>query len=158
MKIHIKESKTADTRTCDVSKVSKEQLLISSKQHIDDVAKGMLFFETMLGAASLKHDHDKISGIDSFHADFLTKFEKHDWWDNHKEISRHHLLDDAPIPDDVNLIDVLEMIVDCVMAGMARSGDVCPLEIPADVLLKAFNNTADLLKSNIIIEKDENTD
>ena len=53
------------------------------------------------------------------------------------------------MPQDVNLIDVLDMIADCVMAGMARSGSVYPLEIPLDVLRRAFDNTVDLLKVHV---------
>lgn len=150
--IHIQTSKTADTRTCDVSKVSKEQLLLSSKQHTDDVAKGMQFFANLLLEAATNHDHDKFSGIDHFHSDFKTKFEKTGWWDNHRKVNRHHLLQDDGIPEDVNLVDVLDMIVDCVMAGMGRSGSVYPLEISPDVLMTAFNNTVDLLKSQVVVD------
>jgi len=89
------------------------------------------------------------SDIDGFHADFLTGFKNTTWWDNHRKIARHHLLENDGIPKDVNLIDVLDMIVDCVMAGMGRSGSVYPLNINPDVLMKAFNNTAELLKKQI---------
>ena len=41
--IVIQQSKTADTRSCDFSKVSKEQLHASSIQHIEDVQKGVAF-------------------------------------------------------------------------------------------------------------------
>jgi hypothetical protein len=51
----------------------------------------------------------------------------------------------------VNLIDVLDMIVDCVMAGMARTGSVYPLEIDQDVLRRAFENTVELLKANVAV-------
>jgi hypothetical protein len=43
------------------------------------------------------------------------------------------------------------MIVDCVMAGMARSGDVYPLDIDLKVLQKAFENTTKLLKENVTV-------
>jgi hypothetical protein len=43
MKIRIKESKTADSRTCNYSSVTKELLLESSKQHISDIKKGFDF-------------------------------------------------------------------------------------------------------------------
>ena len=49
----------------------------------------------------------------------------------------------------MNLIDVLEMIADCVLAGMARSGSVYPLNLPTEVLVKAFENTVQLLKENV---------
>ena len=55
------------------------------------------------------------------------------------------------VTEDINLIDVIEMIVDCVMAGLARSGEVYPLDINPDVLLKAFQNTVEMLKENVII-------
>ena len=54
---------------------------------------------------------------------------------------------------DVNLIDVIEYIVDGAMAGMARSGKYRKEEIPKGLLEKAFNNTIELLLSEIVIEK-----
>ena len=150
--ITIQQSKTADTRTCDVSKVSKEQLIASSIQHISDVLKGMQFFQKMLYESAEKHDFDKLTEIDHFYSDFITKFEQHGWWDNHRKVNRHHLLVANGVPEDVNLIDVIDMIVDCVMAGMGRSGDVYPLEIKPEVLLDAFNNTVDILKNEVIVE------
>lgn len=150
--INIKTSKTADTRTCDVTKVAKEQLLVSSYQHINDVSKGLQFFITMILDSSNKHDHDKISGIDEFYSDFKTNFEKTGWWDNHRKVNRHHLLAEDGVPEDVNLIDVLDMIVDCVMAGMGRSGKVYPLDIKPEILMKAFNNTVELLKKEVIVD------
>jgi hypothetical protein len=147
--IHIKKSPTADTRTCDWSKVTKEELLKSSRQHKDDVSQGLGFFGGRLLVAAEHHDHDKISNIDGFHRDFQTGFKQTEWWDEHRKINRHHLLQDDGVPADVNLIDVLDMIVDCVMAGMARSGSVYPLEISDKVLRDAFNNTVDLLKSQV---------
>ena len=149
--ITIHKSKTADTRTCDVSKVSKEQLLASSMQHLSDVLKGMQFFQRMLEDSAIKHDFDKITEIDHFHTDFITKFEKTGWWDNHRKINRHHLLADDGVPDDVNLIDVIDMIVDCVMAGMGRSGNVYPLNLDPNILMIAFNNTVELLKKEVTV-------
>jgi len=55
------------------------------------------------------------------------------------------------VPADVNLLDVLEHITDCVMAGMARSGSVTPLCLPDEVLQKAFANTVELLKSRVVV-------
>jgi protein tyrosine phosphatase len=149
--IVIQKSKTADTRSCDFSKVSKGQLLASSYQHIDDVKRGMAFIAGMMvGNASL-HDHDKITDIDQFHADFVTGFKSTVWWDNHKRVNRHHLQTLA-VPEDVNLIDVMEMIVDCVMAGMGRTGNVTTLEIDPEVLMTAFHNTVELMKSQVVVE------
>ena len=151
--IKIQKSKTADTRTCDWSKVTKEQLRDSSLQHINDVAKGAIFFAEMMERAATVHDKDKLTGIDHFHADFITGFKDTGWWDNHRKITRHHLLQEDGVPRDVNLIDVLEMIVDCVMAGMGRAGSVYPLNIDPAVLMAAFNNTVDLLKGQVVVEE-----
>ncbi len=147
--ITIQKSETADTRTCDFSKVSKIQLKASSHQHIRDVQMALEWFRRQLYTAGENHDSDKITNIDYFHEDFLTGFKQTGWWDNHRKVSRHHLLQEDGVPADVNLVDVLEMIADCVMAGMARSGNVYPLEISPDVLMRAFNNTADLLKRQV---------
>lgn len=147
--IQIQKSPTADTRTCDFTSVSKQQLLDSSEMHIDDVRQGMEFFKAMLDAAAFNHDSDKITAIDQFHADFVTGFKQTGWWDEHRKINRHHLLQPDGVPTDVNLVDVLDMIVDCVMAGMARSGSVYPLEIPPEVLMTAFQNTVELLKRQV---------
>jgi hypothetical protein len=153
--IHIKKSPTADTRTCDVSQVSKEQLLNSSIQHIEDVSKGLLFFQSLINDAIKKHDYDKISDIDTFYKDFQNDFKTTEWWDRHRKLNRHHLLVEDGIPEDVNLIDVLELIVDCVMAGLARTGYVYNLDLDQDVLKKAFENTIDLLKNNIEVKDND---
>lgn len=147
--IEIKKSPTADTRTCDVTKVEREQLLDSSRQHIADVAKAMAFFSSKLFAAAAEHDYDKLTDIDWFYHDFRTKFEQTGWWDNHRKIHRHHLGQADGVPEDVNLLDVLEYIADCVMAGMARSGEVYALEMSDELLQKAFINTVCLLKDQV---------
>lgn len=147
--IEIKKSPTADTRTCDVTKVERRQLLDSSRQHIADVAKAMAFFSSKLFAAAAEHDYDKLTDIDWFYSDFKTKFAQTGWWDNHRKIHRHHLGQADGVPDDVNLLDVLEYVADCVMAGMARSGEVYALEMSDDLLQKAFINTVCLLKDSV---------
>ncbi len=150
--ITIKRSKTADTRNCDFSKVSKQTLYNSSAQHVGDIAKGIEFFKEKLDNSLLLHDHDKFSDIDGFHKDFVTGFKRTQWWDNHRKVNRHHLLQKDGVPDDVNLIDVLDMITDCVMAGMGRSGYVYDLNIPPKVLNDAFQNTVELLKKEVVVE------
>ena len=147
--IEIRKSPTADTRTCDVSKVELQQLLDSSRQHIADVAKAMAFFSSKLFLAAAEHDYDKLTNIERFYADFRTKFEQTGWWDNHRKIHRHHLNIVDGVPENVNLLDVLEYIADCVMAGMARSGEVYALIISDELLRTAFDNTVCLLKDQV---------
>jgi hypothetical protein len=45
--IVIKPSKTADSRTCDFTKVTKDELLESSKQHISDIKRGFEFYRAV---------------------------------------------------------------------------------------------------------------
>ena len=149
MMIEVVSNPTADTRTCDWSAVSRETLLDSSLNHISDVAKGLGFFIGSMVEAAARHDHDKVSDIDGFHRDFATGFAQTAWWDKHRKVNRHHLNIEDGIPDDVNLVDVIEYIVDCVMAAIARSGNVLLLEIPPEILQQAFQNTVELLKRNV---------
>lgn len=150
--LYIKPSATADTRTCDYANVDKTTLLNSSVQHIADVRRALAWFGALLDEAATRHDEDKLTDIDGFHRDFVTGFQQTTWWDAHRKLNRHHLLADDGVPEDVNLIDVLDMIADCVMAGMARSGSVYPLQINPSVLMRAFQNTAALLQAHVVVE------
>jgi len=149
--IEITRSPSANTGSCDYSKVTKDTLLKSSTMHIDDVRKGILFISDNLHKRAIHHDHDKISGITAFHADFSTGFKQREWFDNHVKVNRHHLSDPNGVPNDVNLLDIIEMVVDCTMAGMARSGAIYPMDIPSEVLQKAVDNTVALIKEQIIV-------
>jgi len=151
--IYIRKSETADTRTCDFANVSKETLQASSVQHISDVRQALDFFMAQVGKSAQNHDTDKITDIDGFHADFVTGFVQTGWWDRHRKLNRHHLLQEDGIPQNVNLIDVLDFIADCVMAGMARSGSVYPLNLPPELLEKAFQNTVSLLKQQVVLNE-----
>lgn len=157
--ITIKPSPTADSRTCDPSTVTKQELLESSAQHICDVADGLYFFQASLIKAAKNHDPDKLTDIDGFYSNFIHKFAEghNDWYERHLRSNRHHLNENAGIPKNVNLIDVIEHIVDCVMAGMARQGHVYPLVLPSDLLQRAFQNTVTLLKNNVQVEEKELT-
>ena len=152
--LEIRRSRSADTRSAD-HEVTKEELLYNSEQHIGDVRQAMRYFAERLLAAAEKHDWTKIDGIDQFHKDFQqvqqhgAKFEELPWYRRHVAEERHHLTD--RVPDDVNLLDVLERIADITMAGMARNGSVFPDSLPPDVLLKAYQNTIELLKRGIVV-------
>jgi hypothetical protein len=150
--IKIKKSQTADTRTCDWSKVSKETLLKSSKQHIADVRAGTNYFRALLRKAGINHDYTKIDNIDEFYSDFQTGFEKTDWWKKHQKKERHHFNTEKFIQKDINLIDILEQISDGVMAGMARSGKYRSEPVDKDLLFKAYNNTVKLLLKEVKID------
>jgi len=151
--IRIGKSPTADTRTCDFANVSRQTLYESSEQHIRDVQAALDFFGLKVTEAATRHDFDKLTDIATFHADFITGFKQQLWWDTHRRINRHHLTQEDGVRDDVNLIDVLDFIADCVMAGMARSGSVYPLKLSPELLEAAFQNTVTLLKSQVTVDE-----
>lgn len=153
--ITVYPSPTADTRTCAYRSVDEITLKMSSQQHIGDVFRAMGFFCEQLEDAAERHDFDKLSLLKQFHHDFQTGFAETTWWDNHRRVNRHHLNSPDGVPQNVNLIDVLEFVSDCVMAGMARSGTVTPLHLPDDLLQKAFQNTVRLLQSQVRIDNGE---
>jgi len=150
--IEIEKSPTADSRTCDVTQVSKDQLIASTFMHKEDVRKGLEFFAQALQARIKSHDWSKLEYIDQFYSNFITKFHQHDWWDLHKEYERHHL-DDSCLDNEFNLVDIIEHIVDCVMAGMARSGSVYEIKISNEKLQNAFKNTVEMLKGEILVKE-----
>jgi hypothetical protein len=152
-KIRIRKSECADTRSCDWSKVSKQELLVDTFMHIEDVHKGMQFFADEINKASMKHDHTKVTNIAEFHNDFRTGFKTQDWYEMHKKVERHHFKGNDHIQDDVNLIDILEQIADGVMAGKARSGEYREEPLPKGLLEKAYKNTIKMLLDKVEVVK-----
>ena len=155
--IKIKTSQNADSRTA-TKKVTKEELLEQSKQHIADVGKAMQWMGVRLLVVSMFHDQTKLSDIDEFYKDFaetqngdMTNFKTKHWFKDLHLQERHHLTDRCP--EDVNLFDVMERIADIVMAGMARSGKVYDDALDPAILEKAYKNTIALLKNEIEVEK-----
>ena len=79
-------------------------------------------------------------------------FKDGEWCKIHYNMERHHL--NEVCPDDVGFLDVIEMVCDCICAGMARSGEVRPVEISSEILQKALANTTKKLSGMIeLVEK-----
>lgn len=124
--------------------------------HRNDVTNLISEFIHILSTKSSEHDWTKIKEPyrSMFYRDLCATLEGRmnfmdgEWANIHyNKLERHHLKQRCP--DDVDLFDVIEMICDCVAAGMARSGDVYDVDIPAEVLTKAVANTVELLKDQI---------
>jgi hypothetical protein len=150
--IKIKKSPTADSRTCNTDEVSKKQLLASTELHLSDIKAGFAFFIEKMKWQADYHDQSKLTHIDDFYRNFKTKFKERDWWDYHQKVERHHFHDPKYVPEDVNLIDVLDQIIDGVMAGMARSGSYRFEPFSNDLLQRAYENTIKLLLENVTVE------
>ena len=152
--IEIEKNPNGDTRTAPKG-ITFEEFQEANDMHIYDVSSVMYELSKMIDSAGEHHDYTKKSQERMFYRDFVNTqengddFTKSEWYSLHTKAERHHLL--SCCPEDVNLIDVLEMIVDCTCAGLARSGEVRDLEINAKILEKAVNNTTQLIKSMVKI-------
>lgn len=161
-KIIIKETKNADTRSAEkLENLTEEAVKADTEEHIEAVCRCGDWFCDKIKDQFKDHDHTKLGKYlpaftKALKSGFKGKeFKEQDWWQIHLT-ERHHLND--KVPDDVNLIDVLEMICDCVSAGLARTGEVYDVTIPDKVLKDAFNNTVKMLKKNIEVEKTDEKD
>lgn len=153
--VKIKKNPNGDTITV-AENVSYSEFQRANDMHKEDVRKVMFELAMKILDVGNSHDWTKKSEEQSFYNDFVSTindgsdFTKKDWYNYHVTTERHHLL--SKCPDDVNLIDVLEMIVDCTCAGLSRSGKVRPLEIEDTILSKAINNTQEYIKNIIEVE------
>lgn len=160
MSIVIRKSSSADTRTAD-HQITKDELRRSSEMHISDVCEAMDWLGDKVRDAGVRHDWTKLENLDEFYDQFHREqvSGKGDWIENpdawyraiHLAKERHHL--DHSCPDDVDLVDVMEFIVDGVMAGLARSGKYEWKDIPQEVLQRACRNTAMKLVDNTVVVK-----
>ena len=151
-KIHIEKCTDGDTRTAKfVPSISEFE--IANRLHIHDVADLTGYLSYLIVKRGYEHDWTKVKDPyqTMFYRDMIKTIEEHqvftdgEWYKAHVENERHHL--DSHVPDDVNLIDVLEMLCDNVAAGLARTGEVREFEIDSDVLQLAVKNTITLLEN-----------
>lgn len=154
--VTIYKNPNGDTRTAPKN-VSFEEFQEANDMHREDVNQVMYELSQMIDKRGENHDCTKKSQERMFYKNFLstmnegTDFVNDEWYQLHIKAERHHLL--SHCPDDVNLIDVLEMISDCVCAGMARSGEIRNLEIDSDILNRAVQNTAKMIKDMIDVKE-----
>ena len=162
-RIKVYRSQNADSRTAD-HVPTIEELSEDSVSHILDVQRGLKAIARMLEQAGKLHDWTKLAYISMFQRDFANDMKRHgyfkgegEWWPKHIRMERHHLEDS--VPEDVNLVDVIEMLVDCVMAGAARSkeGRASYRQPPKGLLEKAYRNTFEMLADSIDVRNDDGT-
>ena len=148
--IEIKKNSFGDTRTA-TRVPTFDEFRGANVEHRSDVSRMMSSIAEDINKAGRNHDDTKVEEPERslFYRELCAKIEGKidsftdgEWYPMHCKTERHHLNEHCP--DDVNLIDVIEMICDCVCAGMARSGSVYPVTIPNEILQKAVENTVNM--------------
>jgi hypothetical protein len=157
-KTKIKKNNLGDTRTADRCPTFTE-FNRANEDHANEVKEMMRNIGEEIREAGRHHDYTKLwePNRSLFYRELCAKiegkidsFEDGEWYPMHCRTERHHINNHCP--DDVNLIDVLEMICDCVCAGMARSGNVYPVNISSEILQKAVKNTVEMCIKSVEIE------
>lgn len=157
-KIIINDTRNADGRTA--NNLNSETLLESTNEHRRNVSEGMDYIAELIHNRGLRHDYTKVGDYFPLFNDTVMQglsneeFEKSEWKQLHLHKERHHLNGNVPV--DVNLVDVIEMLVDVVMAGNGRSGQIssyyCKIQDPA-LLERAYWNTIKLLDDVVEVKK-----
>lgn len=155
--IFIKKTKNADSR-CAVGKTKKVELLEDTILHIKAVSSVLNWIGEVLGRMGHNHDWTKLTYLNEFYSDFSAKqdgdptdFRQMHWYKDIHIVKESHHLDVNP-HDDITLFDLMERAADVVTAGMARNGIVFEDNLPPELLVKAYKNTIELLKREIIAE------
>ena len=79
-------------------------------------------------------------------------FSSTDWRQEHFQLERHHLNEHCP--DDVNLVDIIENIVNTIVSNCEINGTYGTVSINNTVLLNALNNTITKVKAYINIKSE----
>ena len=150
--IDVAANNLGDTRTAN-RKPSFDEFRAANGSHMTDVEDVMLEIAKLIRKAGLEHDYTKKFYEPEFYADFCkvldgsTKnFTDMEWYQTHIREERHHI--NNRCPDDVDLIDIIEHIVDCCCAGKTRSGYISPVVIDPEILKRAVDNTVKLIDNN----------
>lgn len=164
-KIYIEKNPNGDTRTAGKN-VSYEDFCKANESHIRDVELVMRELASTIEDRGFSHDFTKILHSKQFYSNFRDVLDENTeedftdlpWYKMHVQAERHHL--NSCCPEDVNLIDVLEMIVDIVCATKARRGNdsTYTIDLPNDILTKAVNNTIELVDDIVDVKAEDSSD
>lgn len=143
----ISPSPSASARSAD-HEVDKEELREAVHHHRRDVRRGMERVAELIVERGKKHDWTKLNFFDEYF-DHFKKMQAQGLddvhWANdyHFKYERHHI--EASPREDVNLIDILEHLIDGIVAGKGRYGRYKADDISSITLQKAYKNTQAML-------------
>lgn len=150
--IDVAANNLGDTRTAN-RKPSFDEFRAANGSHMTDVQDVMHEIAKLIRKAGVEHDYTKKFYEPEFYADFCKvldgsteKFIDMEWYQTHIHKERHHI--NSKCPDDVDLIDIIEHIVDCCCAGKTRSGYISKVVIDPEILKRAVDNTVKLIDNN----------
>ena len=150
--IDVAANNLGDTRTAN-RKPSFDEFQAANGSHMVDVQDVMFEIAKLIKKAGIEHDYTKLTYEAEFYTDFCKvldgsteKFTDMEWYQKHIKEERHHI--NSRCPEDVDLIDIIEHIVDCCCAGKTRSGYISPVVIDPEILQKAVENTVKLIDNN----------
>ena len=156
--IKIHKNPNGDTRTASKN-VTFEEFQKANDLHRRDVALAIEYLADELKGKMFFHDRTKVLLEELFYQDFKktldtgADFTKGEWYKIHIRKERHHPI--SYLHKDYNLLDLLETICDCVCAGLARSGEVRPMEFDDKILKLAVMNTIKLLQKQMEVVNDD---
>ena len=158
MIVDVTKSPNADSRTADKGHVSFEDFSRATDMHREDVKEIIYELARRLREIADNHDYTKKTEEEDYYNSYIAAkrsgkdFHKSDWYKGHVQKERHHIK--YHVADDINLLDILEVISDHCCDELTEKGRVGKMEIDPKVLMKAFNNTVDLVKGFIRLEDD----
>ena len=142
-KIILTKNPHGDSRTAPAD-TTFEEFRQANVDHVNDVQIVMAMLAAKLNQQAEQHDWTKFAFEEEFWKDFHKEdFVNGEWYQEHIHAEKHHPL--SYCHKDITLLDILEMVVDCVCAGKTRSGKVRPLEVNEEILKLALQNTVKLI-------------
>lgn len=152
----IYKNPNGDTRTAKKD-VTYEEFQKANDMHRQDVKNVMNEIAYQIMHNGNKHDYTKKSFEKGFYncfkdtLEYNINFVESDWYQLHIDREKHHPL--SKCHKDITLLDIIEMIVDCVCAGKSRCGEVRDLEISDDILKLALKNTVKEIDNMVRVDE-----
>lgn len=152
--IGITRNPDSDTRTAS-RYVTFDKFQRANRLHREEVKSVIQELGDKLIDIGVEHDYTKLQYEEEYFRDFKdtlengSDFTKGEWYQMHIHKEKHHPT--AYCHDDINLLHIIEFISDVLVATAARKGEAEMVELPPEILQKAYENTITLIKGMIFV-------